>query len=71
MAQVLTIILNWRTAEMTLRAARSALTALDGIPGALIIVDNDSGDGSFARIGPPAQAEIHDPLAARSMRRRS
>lgn len=60
MAQVLTIILNWRTAEMTLRAARSALTALDGIPGALIIVDNDSGDGSFARIDAHVRAQGWD-----------
>ncbi|MBN2629188.1 MAG: glycosyltransferase family 2 protein [Rhodobacteraceae bacterium] len=50
MATVLTIILNWRTAEMTLRAAEAALTAMQGIPGALTIVDNDSGDGSFERL---------------------
>ncbi len=47
MATVLTVILNWRTAEMTLRAAEAALIAMDGIDGALTIVDNDSGDGSF------------------------
>jgi N-acetylglucosaminyl-diphospho-decaprenol L-rhamnosyltransferase len=47
MPQLLTVILNWRSAEMTLRAAESALTALQGIKGALVIVDNDSGDGSF------------------------
>lgn len=44
---VLTVILNWRTPEMTLRSAEAALTALQGIDGALVIVDNDSGDGSF------------------------
>lgn len=44
---VLTIILNWRSADMTLRAAEAALAALNGIRGALVIVDNDSGDGSF------------------------
>ena len=47
MAGLLTVLLNWRSAEMTLRAAESALLALDGIAGALVIVDNDSGDGSF------------------------
>lgn len=47
---VLTVLLNWRTAEMTLRAAESALRALEGIAGALVIVDNDSGDGSFERL---------------------
>lgn len=47
MARLLTVILNWRSAEMTLRAAEAALRALDGIDGALVIVDNNSGDGSF------------------------
>lgn len=47
MAGLLTILLNWRSAEMTLRAAEAALVALKGIAGALVIVDNDSGDGSF------------------------
>ena len=54
MASVLTIILNWRTADMTLRATEAALTAMEGIEGAITIVDNDSGDGSFERL----QAEI-------------
>jgi hypothetical protein len=44
---LLTVILNWRTPEMTLRAAEAALRAMEGIAGALTIVDNDSGDGSF------------------------
>ena len=46
MATVLTVILNWRTPEMTLRSAEAALTAMQGIEGAITIVDNDSGDGS-------------------------
>ena len=44
--RLLTIILNWRTPAMTLRAAEAALRAMEGIPGTLTIVDNDSGDGS-------------------------
>ena len=44
---LLTVLLNWRSAGMTLQAAEAALRALDGIEGALVIVDNDSGDGSF------------------------
>lgn len=44
---VLTVILNWRTPEMTLRSAEAALRAMEGIAGAITIVDNDSGDGSF------------------------
>ena len=46
MTTVLTIILNWRTADMTLRSAESALVAMEGIEGGIVIVDNDSGDGS-------------------------
>ena len=46
-AQVLTVILNYRTAEMTLRAAEAALRAMEGVAGAITIVDNDSQDGSF------------------------
>jgi len=45
-ARVLTVILNWRTADMTLRAVEAALVAMQGIEGAITIVDNDSGDGS-------------------------
>lgn len=44
---VLTIILNYRTAEMTLKSAAAALDAMQGIEGEVVIVDNDSGDGSF------------------------
>ncbi len=44
---VLTVLLNWRTAEMTLRAADSAERAMEGIAGGIVVVDNDSGDGSF------------------------
>ena len=47
MPQLLTILLNWRSAEMTLRASEFALRALQGIEGAMVIVDNDSQDGSF------------------------
>ncbi|MES2665253.1 MAG: glycosyltransferase family 2 protein [Pseudomonadota bacterium] len=43
---LLTVILNWRTPDLTLRAAEAALRALDGTTGALTIVDNASGDGS-------------------------
>jgi N-acetylglucosaminyl-diphospho-decaprenol L-rhamnosyltransferase len=50
MPNVLTVILNWRTADMTIDSVAAALVALDGIDGALIVVDNDSGDGSFERM---------------------
>lgn len=48
--RLLTVILNWRTPEMTLQSAEAALQALEGIEGALVIVDNDSGDGSYERM---------------------
>lgn len=41
------VVLNWRTAGMTLEAARAALREIAGMAGGLTIVDNDSGDGSF------------------------
>ncbi|MCP1167648.1 glycosyltransferase [Limimaricola litoreus] len=46
--RLLTVILNWRTPEMTLRATESALHAMRTIQGGIVIVDNDSGDGSEA-----------------------
>jgi N-acetylglucosaminyl-diphospho-decaprenol L-rhamnosyltransferase len=50
MASVLTIILNWRSAEMTLQSLASAREAMAGVEGAISIVDNDSGDGSYETI---------------------
>lgn len=47
MPGLLTVILNWRMPEMTLQAAEAAMVALQGVKGALVIVDNNSGDGSF------------------------
>lgn len=41
------IVLNWRTAEMSLEAATAALQEMEGIDGGVTIVDNGSGDGSF------------------------
>jgi len=55
MSTVLCVILNWRTADMTLRAAQSAITAMEGIEGAITIVDNDSQDGSFEAMREAAQ----------------
>lgn len=44
------IILNYQTAEMTLRSAAAALKAMDRLNGEILIVDNDSQDGSFEKI---------------------
>lgn len=50
MASVLTVILNWRTPDMTLQSAEAAVAAMEEIEGAIVIVDNDSGDGSEAKL---------------------
>ena len=47
MARLLTVLLNYKTADMTLRAAEAATRAMDGIEGEITVVDNDSADGSF------------------------
>lgn len=50
--KVQTILLNWRTPDMTLDAAEAALRALAQVEGGwgVTIVDNDSGDGSEQRM---------------------
>jgi len=65
--RLLTVILNWRSAEMTLRAAESALAAMEEVAGALTIVDNDSQDGSFEAMTAAVQARGWDrgPTAVR------
>ena len=50
MPKLLTVILNWRTPDMTLRSVEAALQALQGIDGSLVIVDNASGDGSAEQL---------------------
>ncbi|RFP88095.1 glycosyltransferase family 2 protein [Rhodobacteraceae bacterium 63075] len=47
---LLAIVLNFRTPEMTLKAAEAAREALEGLNAELVIVDNDSADGSFERM---------------------
>jgi len=44
---ILVVLLNFRTPDMTLQAAQAALTAMIDLPAELVIVDNDSGDGSY------------------------
>lgn len=44
---ILTIILNYRTPEMTLRAAEAALTEMQDLPGEVLVIDNGSADGSW------------------------
>lgn len=60
MPGLLTVILNWRTPDMTLRSVEAALAALEGIKGALVVVDNDSGDGSFEKLSAAVTARGWD-----------
>lgn len=49
--KLLTIIVNYRTAEMTMDALEALLPELEPFPDARVaIVDNDSGDGSYERL---------------------
>ena len=48
--RLLTVILNYKTPEMTLKAAAAALEEIKPFPGEIIIVDNDSQDGSFEKM---------------------
>ncbi|MDS9466349.1 glycosyltransferase family 2 protein [Paracoccus sp. MBLB3053] len=50
------IVLNWRTASLSLAAAEAALRELEGIAGGVTIVDNDSGDGSYDILQAEAEA---------------
>jgi hypothetical protein len=54
--EILVILLNFRTPEMTLRAAETALRELEDLPGELLVIDNGSGDDSFDVIDSAARA---------------
>ncbi len=47
---LLAIVLNYRTPDMTLKAAEAVREALEGLHAELVIVDNDSADGSFEKM---------------------
>jgi GT2 family glycosyltransferase len=47
---VLTVVLNYRTAAMTVDAVEAALREMAGIAGEIVVVDNDSRDGSLEAI---------------------
>jgi N-acetylglucosaminyl-diphospho-decaprenol L-rhamnosyltransferase len=48
--KLLCVILNYKTADMTLDAIRAARTALTTLDHRIDVVDNDSQDGSFERL---------------------
>jgi N-acetylglucosaminyl-diphospho-decaprenol L-rhamnosyltransferase len=47
---VLAVVLNYRTADLTLRAVEASLREMEGMAGAITVVDNDSADGSYERL---------------------
>lgn len=57
---VLTVILNYRTPDLTIRACEAALRDMQGLPGEVIVVDNASGDGSVDRLREAAAAQGWD-----------
>lgn len=65
---VQTIILNYRTPELSLRAAEAALREMAGMEGEIQIVDNDSRDGSFEIIAQGARAAGWNPGRVRLIR---
>lgn len=58
--RILVILLNYRTADMTLRAAEAALRAMPPEGAELVIVDNASGDGSADKIAQTVTAKGWD-----------
>ncbi|GGH23142.1 hypothetical protein SAMN05444007_102139 [Cribrihabitans marinus] len=54
--RILTIILNYRTPEMTLKAAEAAMREMAELPGEVLVVENGSGDDSLAILQREAEA---------------
>ncbi|WP_164659682.1 glycosyltransferase family 2 protein [Tropicibacter sp. Alg240-R139] len=52
---ILTIILNYRTPELTIQACDAAMREMEGLAGEILVVDNASGDGSIDIILKAAQ----------------
>jgi N-acetylglucosaminyl-diphospho-decaprenol L-rhamnosyltransferase len=52
---VLTVVLNYRTPELTIKAVEAALIEMEGLAGSITVVDNDSRDGSFESLSRAVQ----------------
>lgn len=55
--RILTVILNYRTPDLTMRAAEAAVREMRELGGEVVVVDNASGDGSFEIILAKAEQE--------------
>jgi N-acetylglucosaminyl-diphospho-decaprenol L-rhamnosyltransferase len=60
--KLVVIIVNYRTADLTLQVVRAVLAEIVDIAARVIVVDNDSQDGSFERL---SQAVAAEDLSAR------
>ena len=58
MPTVLTVILNYKTAAMTLQSVNAALAAMQEIKGEVVVVDNYSQDGSFEALQAQVPADV-------------
>lgn len=54
--RLLTVVLNYRTPDMTMRAVDHALRAMKDLNGEIVVVNNASGDGSFQKMTDHATA---------------
>lgn len=54
--RLLTVVLNYKTPDMTLESAEAALREMTDLDAELVIVDNDSQDGSFEKLAAEAEA---------------
>ena len=55
-AAVGVVVLNYRTADLTVECLRSLATEIQQHPARVIVADNASGDGSAERIGASIRA---------------
>ena len=56
MTDIVVIVLNYKTPDLSVVAAQSAAAAMAGFGGAIVLVDNDSPDDSFQRMQDGVQA---------------
>lgn len=48
--RVVCVTVNFRTPELTVEAVKAAVVAMESIDGRIVVVDNDSGDGSYEKL---------------------
>lgn len=57
MTDIIVVVLNYKTPELSVLAAQSAAAAMAGYSGAIVLVDNDSPDDSFQVMQSKVQAQ--------------